>query len=122
MLNKSDKHRGQVLIQPSIQQNVLPQIHWGVLVPAALKESREGGVHFPLAGPVQPPDYSTVLGVPIVAEVMHHRLVSDLLRDIEDVKCRADVTAGVTAACFSMYNAHSSLNDVKFSRDGSVVR
>jgi hypothetical protein len=57
-----------------------------------------------------------------VQELTQHRPLRVIVKEVEDVRCRADVRQGVNAACFTFFNTHSTLNDVKFSKDGAVVR
>jgi hypothetical protein len=124
VLNKSEKHRGQML---GLQHgSVVP---WGVFVSSHARDAAtDDRPIFPLrslpslSSSVPTPDYNNVMGTALITEVHHHKPVTAIFKEIEDVKCRADVTIGVTAACFTVFNAHSTLNDMKFSRDGAMVK
>jgi hypothetical protein len=66
---------------------------------------------------------STTAGVELLRVVGQRLSVpATVTRAVEDVKSRADVSLGVTAACFTVFDSHSSLNDMQFSNDGAVVR
>jgi hypothetical protein len=88
----------------------------------------------PLCGQARGPDTGALRSVVLVVfvvgsvvglqEMACYRPARLRARDVDNAKYRVQFSEegqGVTAACFTFFNAHSTLNDVKFSSDCATV-
>ena len=101
-------------------------VQWGVPVARVVLDALASrGCPMPPVGADRPvPAYGSSDVGRAMLQLVAPRLKSHdaRVRAVEDVTARADVAVGVTAACFTVFNASTTLNDVAFSRDAATVR